>query len=43
MGTEFLIFNDGLNPKEAKNTDKERKVLGGIIYESKLGSKRGPR
>jgi len=32
LGTEFLFFDNGVNPKQSKVFGDERKVLGGVIY-----------
>ena len=32
MGTEFLFYDNGVNPKNSKTLNEQRKVLGGVIY-----------
>lgn len=45
MGTEFMIYDKGLNPKKKKNVTEEnlREELGVITYQSNLLGAKGPR
>lgn len=43
MGTEFNIFDEGLNPSKAKDIERLRSNLGVVLYESNLLSAKGPR
>jgi tubby-related protein 1 len=49
FGTEFQIFDTGINPKncdpffDEKNVQKDRSELGAIIYSSNILGNRGPR
>ena len=43
MGTEFMMYDNGMNPKNTKNTMVMRNQLGVIYYESNLMSNKGPR
>ena len=44
-GTEFVIYDDGVNPKEAENAKgkKVRQEYGVVIYETNVLGSRGPR
>lgn len=43
LGTEFNIFDHGLNPGKSTDIEKLRANLGVILYESNLLSAKGPR
>ena len=43
LGTEFMIFNDGENPKKAKEHDSVRQQHGAIMYETNVLGSKGPR
>ena len=44
LGTEFIVFDNGVNPKEAKSSsDAIRRQLATVVYESNLLGARGPR
>lgn len=43
MGTEFNIFDEGLNPSKAKDIERLRSNLGVVLYESNLLTSKGPR
>lgn len=44
LGTEFVIYDIGNNPKKSKGgLDHVRKELGVVMYESNLLGARGPR
>ena len=43
MGTEFKMYDNGLNPKKTKNSMLIRNQLGLIYYESNIMSNKGPR
>lgn len=43
VGTEFLIYDNGKNHKEALVPVEERKVLAGIVYEKNIFGSKGPR
>jgi hypothetical protein len=44
-GTEFVIYDDGVNPKEAENANgkKVRQEYGVVMYETNVLGSRGPR
>ncbi len=43
MGTEFIFYDNGLNPSKAKSSDLARQELGVAFYESNLLGSKGPR
>jgi len=43
MGTEFVVYDQGENPKKAKNTDLVRRELASVLYESNVLGSKGPR
>jgi len=43
MGTEFNLFDQGLNPGKSTDIEKLRANLGVVLYESNLLSAKGPR
>ncbi|CAD8160111.1 unnamed protein product [Paramecium pentaurelia] len=43
MGTEFILYDAGLNPEKTKDQSKIRQQLGIIQYESNLLGSKGPR
>lgn len=43
LGTEFNIFDQGMNPGKVKDIEKLRSHLGVVLYESNLLSAKGPR
>ena len=43
LGTEFMIFNDGDNPKKAKDHDQVRQQHGAVMYETNVLGSKGPR
>jgi tubby-related protein 1 len=43
MGTEFRMYDNGLNPKKTNNTMEIRNQLGVVYYESNLMQNKGPR
>jgi tubby-related protein 1 len=43
MGTEFLFYDNGLNPSKTKSQDQIRQELGAAFYESNLLGAKGPR
>jgi len=43
MGTEFNIYDNGLNPKKTKDANAVREHLGVVLYESNILGARGPR
>lgn len=43
MGTEFVIYDQGENPKKTKNTDMMRRELASVLYESNVLGSKGPR
>ncbi|CAD8058431.1 unnamed protein product [Paramecium primaurelia] len=43
MGTEFILYDSGLNPEKTKDPQKFRQQLGVVQYESNLLGAKGPR
>lgn len=43
VGTEFLLFDDGVNPKEGGLAAEVRHQLGAVLYESNILGSKGPR
>ncbi len=43
LGTEFIIYDQGLNPLKTQNMQKIRNQLGLILYESTILKSRGPK
>ena len=43
MGTEFVIFSQGENPKKAKGNEDVRRELAAVMYESNVLGSKGPR
>ncbi len=43
LGTEFMIFDDGDNPKKAKDHDQVRQQHGAVMYETNVLGSKGPR
>ena len=43
MGTEFVIYDQGENPKKAKNVDLIRREMASVLYESNVLGSKGPR
>lgn len=43
LGTEFTLYDDGVNPKKVKANQQVRKELGGVFYESNIMGNKGPR
>ena len=48
LGTEFTIYDDGINPKHARNPFKARdksvrKELGAVVYQQNVLGSKGPR
>jgi tubby-related protein 1 len=43
LGTEFNIYDHGLNPNKSRDIEKLRANLGVVLYESNLLSAKGPR
>ena len=43
MGTEFVIYDQGENPKKAKNESEMRRELASVLYESNVLGSKGPR
>lgn len=43
MGTEFVIYDQGENPKKAKSDSEIRRELGSVLYESNVLGSKGPR
>lgn len=44
LGTEFLVYDTGCNPKKCKgNINAVRSEIGAVLYESNLLGSKGPR
>lgn len=43
LGTEFYLYDDGDNPKKAKNFDSIRQEHGIVEYETNVLGSKGPR
>ena len=43
MGTEFIIYDQGENPKSTKNPNDIRKEMASVLYESNVLGSKGPR
>lgn len=43
MGTEFVVYDQGENPKKTKNIDLTRRELASVLYESNVLGSKGPR
>jgi tubby-related protein 1 len=43
LGTEFILFDEGQNPKKCKDTSLIRTQLGIVYYESHIMQNKGPR
>ncbi len=43
LGTEFYLYDDGENPKNAKNTNEVRREHGTVEYETNVLGSKGPR
>ncbi|CAD8074678.1 unnamed protein product [Paramecium sonneborni] len=43
MGTEFVLYDSGLNPEKTKDPQKYRQQLGIVQYESNILGTKGPR
>lgn len=43
MGTEFYMYNDGANPKQAKAIANIREQHGAVLYETNVLGSKGPR
>ena len=43
MGTEFIIYDQGENPKKCKNVDNVRREMASVLYESNVLGSKGPR
>ncbi|KRX07799.1 Tubby C-terminal-like domain [Pseudocohnilembus persalinus] len=43
MGTEFHVYDTGLNPKDTKVYEKVRRELACVLYESNILGAKGPR
>ena len=43
MGTEFIVYDQGENPKSTKDPEQIRRELGTVLYESNVLGSKGPR
>lgn len=43
LGTEFHVYDDGMNPKKSSNYDSLRKQLCVVVYDTNLMGTKGPR
>ena len=43
LGTEFYLYDDGENPKKAKDFESVRNEFGNIEYETNVLGSKGPR
>ena len=43
LGTEFILYDNGLNPKKTKDLEAMRCQLGIVYYESHIMANKGPR
>lgn len=43
LGTEFYLYDDGENPKSAKDQNSIRREYGTIEYETNVLGSKGPR
>ena len=43
MGTEFYLYDDGVNPKKERGVERVRREHGIIEYETNVLGSKGPR
>ncbi|KAM3129701.1 hypothetical protein pb186bvf_018214 [Paramecium bursaria] len=43
IGTEFILYDSGKNPKKTKHPEEFRQQLGVVLYESNILGSKGPR
>jgi hypothetical protein len=43
MGTEFIVYDQGENPKKTKDINKIRREMASVLYESNVLGSKGPR
>ena len=43
MGTEFYLYDDGVNPKKERGVERARREHGIIEYETNVLGSKGPR
>lgn len=43
LGTEFYLYDDGVNPKKEKGIERVRREYGTIEYETNVLGSKGPR